>query len=75
MIILRTVVRRATVPTSILAGVPVELHAPLLALARADDAVDDARRDVIRAAARTSLRWYQLDDIVHKRRFGCTRVI
>ena len=63
---MRSVRRRAAAQDSVLAGVPVELHAPLLALAQAQAALDEARHEVTRAAAYTTLRWRDLDPIVRK---------
>jgi hypothetical protein len=51
-------------------GIPAELHGPLLALARAQVAVDDARREVTLASVHTKLRWHELDAIVHKLRLS-----
>lgn len=45
---------------------PPELHEPLLALARAQAAVDSARREVTMALVHTSLRWRDVDPIVRK---------
>jgi hypothetical protein len=63
---LRTVIRRGTPRPSAVAGVPVELHRPLMELARAQAAAEKARREVTLAASKSRLRWTQLDTIVRK---------
>ncbi len=53
----------------LLADVP-GLRKPLLELARAQAALDDAHRELTLASVHTRLRWHELDSIVQKLRYA-----
>jgi hypothetical protein len=50
----------------VLSAIPAELHGPLLALARGQADVDDARRELTMALVHTPLRWRDVDPVVRK---------